>query len=104
MILAVVMAIAGSAFYLSSVDRRTVQPIAHSTAIDVNLADAATLELLPMIGPGLAARIIEYRIEHGPFESVDHLIRVKRIGPATLARVRPFVICRTTSQDKMLAD
>ena len=73
--------------------RDLLAPISASTRLNINRADAYSLELLPMIGPTLALAIVEYRREHGPFESVDQLMRVKRIGPVTLARVRVFVTC-----------
>ena len=39
--------------------------------IDINTADARTLETLPGIGEVLAESIMAYREEHGPFASVD---------------------------------
>ena len=59
--------------------------------IDLNSASAAELDLLPGVGPALAARIIAYRQEHGSFASVDQLDNVKGIGPRTLERLRPLV-------------
>jgi competence protein ComEA len=52
--------------------------------VDVNTADAATLESLPGIGPALAAAIVSFRDEHGPFATVDSLLEVPGIGPAKL--------------------
>lgn len=60
-------------------------------SIDLNAADAAALEAIPGIGPVLAAAIVQHRDEHGPYPSVDALIDVSGIGPATLEEVRPFV-------------
>lgn len=59
--------------------------------IDINRATAKELESLPGIGPKLAARILAER-ELGPFESVDHLQRVRGIGAKTVEKLRPFVI------------
>lgn len=59
--------------------------------IDVNSADLGQLDLLPGIGPALGQRIIDYRTEHGSFESKDDLQRVSGIGPRTLDRLRPLV-------------
>jgi competence ComEA-like helix-hairpin-helix protein len=61
---------------------------AQTARLNINTASAAELELLPGIGPALAARIIEDRLAAGPFKSVDDLDRVKGIGPKTLERVR----------------
>ncbi|MBI3961680.1 MAG: helix-hairpin-helix domain-containing protein [Deinococcus sp.] len=55
--------------------------------VNLNTATQAELEALPGIGPVLARRIIENR----PYSSVDDLLRVSGIGPATLERLRPLV-------------
>ena len=47
-------------------------------------ADQATLETLPRIGPATAERIIAWREEHGPFRSLEDLLAISGIGPATL--------------------
>ena len=60
--------------------------------VDLNTADAASLEALPGIGPTLAAAIVEHRQRAGPFASVDELINVAGIGPAKLEQVRPLAI------------
>lgn len=58
--------------------------------VDVNLATPAELQLLPSIGPALAARIVADRDANGPFASVDDLRRVSGIGERTAARLRPY--------------
>lgn len=60
-------------------------------AVDVNRADASALETLPGIGPALAARIVAWREEHGPFGSVDDLLAVAGIGDKVLAGLRDLV-------------
>lgn len=52
--------------------------------VNINTADAAALETLPGVGPALAARIIAWRDENGPFRSVDELLAVSGIGERTL--------------------
>jgi competence protein ComEA len=59
--------------------------------IDLNRASQDELERLPGIGPGLAARIVDSRARRGTFETVDDLRRVRGIGDATLARLRPLL-------------
>jgi len=59
--------------------------------IDLNNADAATLEELPRIGPALAGRIIDWREENGRFGSVDDLLAVPGIGEKMLAGLRDKV-------------
>lgn len=67
-------------------------PVRAGDKIDVNKATPAELELLPGIGPALAKRIIDYRTQHGAFQSVDELDKVKGIGPKVLERLRPLVV------------
>jgi competence protein ComEA len=59
--------------------------------VNINTADEATLETLNGVGPVLAAAIVQYRTEHGPFASVDQLDEVSGIGPATLEDLRSQV-------------
>ncbi|NLF13778.1 MAG: ComEA family DNA-binding protein [Anaerolineaceae bacterium] len=59
--------------------------------INVNTAGAALLETLPGIGPSLAQRILEHRESNGPFESVQDLLAVPGIGPATLAKFEEMI-------------
>ncbi|GAA1484822.1 ComEA family DNA-binding protein [Brachybacterium fresconis] len=56
--------------------------------IDLNTADATELEALPGVGPAIAQRIVEHREKNGPFASVDALLEVSGIGPATLEEIR----------------
>ncbi len=60
--------------------------------ISLNHADATTLETLPGIGPATAQRIIEDRLENGPFEKVEDIMRVSGIGTAIYEGIKPFVI------------
>jgi competence protein ComEA len=57
--------------------------------VNINDADAATLETLPGVGPATAQAIIDYRNEHGRFRSVDDLLNVRGIGPAKLSEIKP---------------
>lgn len=64
--------------------------------INVNTADASALQALPGIGRVKASAIVAYRAANGPFQRVDDLVRVKGIGPKTLAKLRPLVTCGTS--------
>jgi competence ComEA-like helix-hairpin-helix protein len=69
-------------------------------SIDLNTADVATLKELPGVGPHLAARIVEYRDQHGPFASVDDLRNVSGIGPVSIQRLRPLLyVTKTETND-----
>ena len=57
--------------------------------IDVDVASAVELELLPRVGPALAARIVADRDSLGQFGSLEELGRVRGIGPAMLKLLEP---------------
>ncbi|MEO8556829.1 MAG: helix-hairpin-helix domain-containing protein [Actinomycetota bacterium] len=59
--------------------------------IDLNTADASALESLPGVGPVLAQRILDWRIQHGRFTSVVELGEVTGIGDKILAQISPKV-------------
>jgi len=60
--------------------------------VDVNVADETELAQLPGLGTAMARRIIDHRHEHGPFATLDELLDVPGIGPATLAAMRPYLM------------
>lgn len=62
-----------------------------SNLININTADAAELDKLPGIGPALAERIIQYRMEHGLFLQPEDLKKVSGIGNKTYARMADMV-------------
>ncbi|TNC16663.1 ComEA family DNA-binding protein [Georgenia sp. 311] len=70
----------------------TAEGVAPAEAVvDLNTADLAALDTLPGVGPAIAQRILDWRGANGSFHSVDELLEVPGIGPATLERLRPKV-------------
>ena len=65
--------------------------------LDLNAASEAELTVLPGIGPRLAERIVTERLAAGPFATVDSLTRVGGVGPATVDRIRPYVVAELGS-------
>ncbi len=62
--------------------------------LNPNTATPAELELLPRIGPKLAASIVAYRdrvADRPAFQCATDLDRVPRIGPVTVDGLRPFL-------------
>jgi competence ComEA-like helix-hairpin-helix protein len=59
--------------------------------VNLNTANAAALDALPGIGPARAASIVQYRAQHGPFQTVEDLAQVPGVGPAAVARLRDQV-------------
>jgi competence protein ComEA len=66
-------------------------PGSASGLLNINSASATELETLSGIGEVLAATIVEYREQNGPFASVEDLMDVSGIGPATLDEIRDQV-------------
>ena len=62
--------------------------------LDINRATAAELETLPGVGPVLAARILSYRDQYGPFRQIEDLLGVSGIGEAKLAALRDLITVR----------
>ena len=59
--------------------------------ININIASLEELQFLPGIGPVKAQRIIDYRDQNGPFESVDELLNVTGIGPSTFEEIKDLI-------------
>ncbi len=75
------------------------QPMSAIKRIDLNTASLGELDLLPRIGPALAARIIADREENGAYETIDELERVRGIGPKTIEKLRSRVILGEADDD-----
>ncbi|HTK83028.1 MAG TPA: ComEA family DNA-binding protein [Bacteroidota bacterium] len=58
--------------------------------VDINTATLREFIPLPGIGEKMAARIVDYRKEHGRFSSVDDLRNVKGIGAKKLEQLRTY--------------
>ncbi len=64
---------------------------AEGKTVNVNTASAAEFELLPRIGPAVAARIVEQREKNGPFKTLDDLLLVRGIGESTYEQLKPYL-------------
>ena len=67
------------------------QAQANDGKININLADAATLQMIPGIGPSKAERILEYRETTGPFQSIEDIKNVSGIGNKTFENIREYL-------------
>jgi competence protein ComEA len=82
---------------------REIQPLRSgpkttpSEPIDINLATKEQLMSLPGIGTTMADRILAERAEHGAFNSVDDLTRVRGIKGKTLEKLLPYVTVKKQS-------
>ena len=64
---------------------------ADAQVINVNTASAEQLQLLPRVGPALAARIVEHREQNGPFKAPTDLMLIKGIGEKSFEQLKPYV-------------
>jgi competence protein ComEA len=60
--------------------------------VQLSTATLEQLESLPGVGPVTAQKILDYRQEHGAFQSVDELDAVPGIGPKRLDQLRDLVV------------
>jgi competence protein ComEA len=73
----------------NAMQMQQMSPGAESRKVDLNKADAPTLQRdLSGIGGAKASAIVAYRESNGPFSSVDELLEVKGIGKALLDKNR----------------
>ena len=56
--------------------------------ININTANLEELEQITGVGPVIAQRIIDYRSEHGSFQSIEEIKSVKGIGDAMFEKMR----------------
>ena len=72
-----------------------VAAVAGATAvkakIDINTADASTLDTLPGIGAVYSQRIVDSRTTAGLYQSVDDLVDRKLIPRSTLDKIRDLI-------------
>jgi len=60
--------------------------------VSLSAATAEQLDALPGIGPVTAQKIVQFRQQHGPFQSVDGLDAIPGIGPARIAALQGLVV------------
>lgn len=87
------VAIDGEQIYVGYVPKTSL-PTAKSGkkfngAMNINRATKSEFDSLVGIGPVIAARIVSYRNQNGPFMALEDLIKVPGIGPKTLEKMRP---------------
>ena len=59
--------------------------------ININTASAAELQQLPRIGEKVAQRIIDFRKEHGNFQKIEEIMKVKGIGERMFANLKELI-------------
>jgi uncharacterized protein len=66
----------------------------NAVGVDLNTASLELLAFVSGLGPTLAANILAYRQEHGPFRSRAELRKVKRLGPKAFEQAAGFLRLR----------
>jgi competence protein ComEA len=56
--------------------------------VNLNTADAETLQLLNGVGPATAQKIIDYRSAHGQFKRIEDIMNVSGIGTKTFEKLK----------------
>ena len=69
----------------------TVESCVNSVGVNLNTASPYLLSYVSGIGPVLAANIVEYRTEHGPYRSRKELLNVKRLGDKAFEQCAGFL-------------
>jgi len=59
--------------------------------VSLSSASLAELDALPGVGPVTAQKIVDHRLAHGGFRSVDDLDAIPGIGPARIEQLRELV-------------
>ena len=59
--------------------------------LDLNAASAEELDLIPGVGPGRAARIVEVRKARGGFKRLAELDEPALLGPGASERLAPYL-------------
>ena len=72
-----------------AVQIETVAPI--TPLLNINTATFEQLQTLPGIGPALAQRILDYRVQNGHFASVAELTNVEGIGIKRLESLLDYI-------------
>jgi competence protein ComEA len=49
------------------------------------------LDSLPGIGPTIAQRIIDYREENGAYTTIEEIMDVSGVGPATFENIKDLI-------------
>ena len=66
----------------------------NAVGVEVNTASKQLLTYVSGLGPQLAANIVAYRNENGPFTSREELRKVPRLGPKAFEQAAGFLRIR----------
>lgn len=81
----------GQTIYVPSVDEEVESAEAEDGLVNINQADKETLMTLPGIGESKADIIIQYREEHGAFESIEELMNIPGIKEGVFNKIKSLI-------------
>ena len=73
---------------------KSIQPeykITLRVPISINTSTMKELESIPYIGPCLAKKIFQYRSLHGPFKSIEEIMKLNGIGKVRFLKLKSFI-------------
>lgn len=70
---------------------QTVESCVNRVGVNVNTASKHLLTYISGLGPTLAQNIVDYRAEHGPFQSRRELLKVPRMGEKAFEQSAGFL-------------
>ena len=68
-----------------------VESCVNRVGVNINTATLDELDTLPGIGPTAAQAILDYRLQHGPFQVIQEIQNVPGIGPATFTDIQNYI-------------
>ena len=71
-----------------------VESCVNRVGVEVNTASTQLLTYVSGLGPQLAANVVSYRNEHGPFRKRDGLKKVPKLGPRAFEQAAGFLRIR----------
>ena len=71
--------------------QQTVESVVNCVGVDVNTASKHILTYISGLGPALAQNIVNYRQEHGAFNSRKELLKVPKMGAKTYEQAAGFL-------------
>jgi competence protein ComEA len=72
---------------------------ADASKVNINTASAEELTQLNGVGPGHAARIVEFREKNGPFKNPQGLIQVPGIGQKIFDKNKDIILIEDPKQN-----
>jgi len=88
--LLIFMVLVGDLYMRYSSSRRDKNIREKIEKIDINKADFEDFVNTPLIGPRLAAKIIDYREKKGKIENPEELLEIKGIGKKKLEIIKEY--------------